>query len=524
MDAGRRNVGFEWRGARRSIWLAAAIWIIGGGDIAAQDTTLVRRTEQGILVDFQDVELRFVIVALAEAANLNVTYGELPSRRVTLRLRQAVPPAAIPALLRNLAQSNGLRFSEEGGLIRLEPMPSGTAAAADAGGPAAQEVRLYVHQLKHARAARMAATMQSIFGGTAGSVPDAPGLSQVPLSERLRGQAIQPVTDTGRAIVAPTAANASPGTALQAQLSGSIQIVPDETTNALLVRALPADWETLRAAIDAMDLRPLQTLIEVVIAELRTTDDSQIGVSASIERRNGATPPNTVGGELKSSVASDFILTMTQQGPNFTAEVALAALASRGNVRILSRPLLLAQNNQEARILVGEQRPFVQVFRSLPTDNAIRDQVVQYRDVATTLTIRPTINPDGYVNLQVLQEVSTATAATQFGAPIISTREASTFLFVKGGQTAVLGGLVSRQTDRVRTGIPFLSRIPLLGALFGSTTDKETTSELFLFLTPHVITSDADADRLRDALQRQGTDSTGIKPTERSIAAPVRRP
>jgi general secretion pathway protein D len=489
----------------------------------AQDTTQVQRTPQGILVDFQDTELRFVITALAEAANLNVSYGELPSRRITLRVRQPVPIAAIGALLRNLAQSNGLIYSEEGGLIRLVPA-GGDVQLRQGGDSATEPLQLYVHRLKHARAGRMAATMQSLFGTGGGTYTEVPGLSRQTLSERLRGESIQPFTaDTARpAITVPVAA----GTGLQAQLTGTIQIVPDETTNALLVRAIASDWEIIRAAIEAMDLRPLQVLIEVVIAEVRTTDESSIGVSAKVEAGNGATPPNTRTGELKSNVADDFVLSLSQRNTNFSVDVALAALASRGNVRILSRPLLLAQNNQEARILVGEQRPFVQVFRSLPTDGAIRDQVVQYRDVATTLTIRPTINPDGYVNLQVLQEVSTATDATQFGAPIISTREASTYLFVRGGQTAVLGGLVSRQTDRVRTGIPILSRIPWLGVLFGTTTDDVTTSELFLFLTPHVITTDEDADRLRDGLKRAGTDTLGVRPEERPVVPPppVRRP
>ena len=109
---------------------------------------------------------------------------------------------------------------------------------------------------------------------------------------------------------------------------------------------------------------------------------------------------------------------------------------------MLSRPLVLAENNLEARILVGSQRPFVQVFRSLPTDAAVRDQVVQYRDVGTSLSLLPTINPDGYVNLQVKQEVSAATAEQQFGAPVISTREASTHLFVKDGETVVMAGII----------------------------------------------------------------------------------
>jgi len=184
-------------------------------------------------------------------------------------------------------------------------------------------------------------------------------------------------------------------------------------------------------------------------------------------------------------------------------DVALSALSSSGEVRIISRPVLLAQNNQEARILIGSERPFVQVFRSLPTDAAVRDQVVQYRDVGTQLTLTPTINDDGYVNLQLAQQISNATSEVQFGAPVISTREASTHLFVRDGQTAVIGGLVDREEDHTRSGIPFLKDLPLIGGLFGSTTRSEVRSELFLFLTPHIVVSDEDVDRVREGVQRR---------------------
>lgn len=152
-------------------------------------------------------------------------------------------------------------------------------------------------------------------------------------------------------------------------------------------------------------------------------------------------------------------------------------------------------------MLVGAERPFVQVFRSLPTESAVRDQIVQYRNVGTQLTITPTINPDGYVNLNVLQEVSTATAETQFGAPVISTREAATQLFVRDGQSVVIGGLIDEQRDRSRSGIPLLKDIPILGYFFGTTRDRRIQSELFLFITPHIIANDEDVDRVRDAIQ-----------------------
>jgi len=205
---------------------------------------------------------------------------------------------------------------------------------------------------------------------------------------------------------------------------------------------------------------------------------------------------------IGSSPTADLILRLTTNAA-FDVNIALHALQSRGDVRILSRPVLLAQNNQEAKILVGSQRPFVQVFRSLPTEAVVRDQVVQYKDVGTSLTILPTINADGYVDLQLAQEVSTATTEVQFGAPVISTRETSTHLLVRNGQTAMLGGLVDRTQEASHSGLPFLAAIPLAGHLFGSAVASRSTTELFLFLTPYILETDSDVDKLREEVERQ---------------------
>lgn len=253
----------------------------------------------------------------------------------------------------------------------------------------------------------------------------------------------------------------------------------------------------VREAIEALDLRPLQVLIEVLIAEVRRSSNFDLGVSVEVPEQREPHTGAIIGGELIGAGTGDIALHVMKLG-GVSADVLLTALSARSDVSIVSRPVLLAQNNQEARILIGSERPFVQVFRALPTDAAVRDQVVQYRDVGTALTIRPTINYDGYVSLDVLQEVSTATNETQFGAPVISTREAATQLLVKNDQTVVIGGLIDRQRERGRSGVPLLKDIPLLGALFGSTQRADVHTELFVFLTPHIIEDDADAERLRN--------------------------
>jgi general secretion pathway protein D len=177
----------------------------------------------------------------------------------------------------------------------------------------------------------------------------------------------------------------------------------------------------------------------------------------------------------------------------------LSAAASRGDVTILSRPVLLAANNESAEIMVGSQRPFIQVQRALPTDAPLRDQVVQFKDVGTRLLVRPTISDDGYVTLRVSQEVNAATTEVAFDAPVISTRTIQTQLLVQDGHTAVLGGLADRQYDETRAGVPLLSSLPLIGGLFGSLVKHTTETELFVFLTPRVIRTDQDLDAASDA-------------------------
>jgi general secretion pathway protein D len=119
--------------------------------------------------------------------------------------------------------------------------------------------------------------------------------------------------------------------------------------------------------------------------------------------------------------------------------------------------------------------------------------------------VRPTINQDGYVSLLIQQEINQATSEVAFDAPVISTREAVTRVLVKDGQTIVLGGLRDRQRDLSSGGVPILSGIPLIGGLFGSSSRRTNETELYLFLTPRILRTDADADSVTaPRLQRGG--------------------
>jgi type II secretory pathway component GspD/PulD (secretin) len=473
-----------------------ALWAIGAGlfllsahppvRLTAQDTAAVRLANDSVSVRFVDADLRAVVQALGRYLPKPVLVGAIPVLRVSLETPTPVPRTGIAALLKGLVASQGLEFSEDSAFFQVAPKVSEPAPAAPYGRARdTAAVELFVIRLKHARAADVAATVNQLFGGGA-EFSGSSGLSGGTLSDELRRnvvspQGAQPAAASDRPAVRPSV------------LGGAVTLVPDELTNSLLIRASQGDYEVIRGAVDQLDIRPLQVLIEMLIVEARRDRRFSLGTSLLVPPQSIDKGDGTAGGSTTGASLGDLVIRLMHLG-HAQIDATLTAAASRGDVEIVSRPVLLASNNQEARILVGSQRPFVQVSRSLPTDTPSRDQVVQYRDVGTRLTVRPTINEDGYVSLLIQQEVNQATSEVAFDAPVISTREAVTQVLVRDGQTIVLGGLRDHQRDVTQGGVPFLSGLPIIGGLFGNATRQTTETELYLFLTPRILKTDADAD------------------------------
>jgi len=458
--------------------------LLAARPVAAQDTSRVRFTHDSISVRFVETDIRAVIQAIGQYLPKPVLVGPIQPVRVTLQTPGAVDRATLLSLLKGLVQSQNLEFTEDSAYYRIgvkatADRPSGRSTVSADSGP----MQLFVIRLRHARASDVAATVNQLFGGS-GAFSGQSGLSAGTLSDELRRNVVPP---------AGGQPSAGPAAARQSSLAGSVTIVPDELTNSLLIRASARDFDVIKDAVDQLDIRPLQVLIEVLIVEARQDRSFSFGTSffvpqQSIDKGNGTAGGNWIGAGL-----GDLVVQIMKLG-RANIDATVSAAASRGDVQIISRPVLLASNNQEARFLVGSQRPFVQVSRSLPTDTPTRDQVIQYRDVGTKLTVRPTINQDGYVSLLIQQEINQATSEVQFDAPVISTREAVTQVLVKNGQTIVIGGLRDQQKDATQGGVPILSGIPLIGGLFGHAERKATRTELYLFLTPRILKTDADAD------------------------------
>jgi general secretion pathway protein D len=451
--------------------------------------------QDSVVIRLVNTELRAAVQVMSQYLDRPLVFSGAGGPQVTIETPQPVHRSSVIRLLRGLLESQNYELVDDSAaaLYRARPKeaprPAQQPAPETLAARQAGSLELFVITLKHARATDVATTINALYGR---STPLADPRARIPtIGDELRANQIPPV-----GTAPPQAASG----ARPAALTGEIVIVPDGRANSLLIRSNRNDFELIRAVVQQVDIPALQVLIEAIVVEAQRDRGFSLStegkIGASDLNKNGATVSATAG----SAGLADFAIKVMGIG-GIDLEATIRVAASKGDVKILSRPVVLTENNNEAAIVVGSQRPFVQVARALPTDAPLRDQVVQYKEVGTKLTVRPTISSDGTVQLVVMQEVSSATGETQFDAPVISQRSVQTQLVVRDGQTVVLGGLTDKQHDVSSGGVPFLSSIPIIGGVFGRHNRRTTETELFVFLTPRVIRNEADAERLSKPLR-----------------------
>ena len=402
-------------------------------------------------------------------------------------------------------------------------------------------LRTYVYPLKHASAVELAATLGQVFGAAVATPPSrqrVQALEGRSLSSELTGfrrrdaQSRQERGQMAPPTVAPPApapaAVSESGQAAVQGLVGRTTIVPDQATNSLVIRTAPPNFSVLQETIDQLDIRPPQVLLEALIAEVTLDRANQYGINWQLFTQKGVSGDSTRGitvGVGPQQFGDTLLAGLQGLGIRLislaTVDVRtiLQALATRTNVRVLSTPRILALNNEEARILVGSEVPFVS--STLNSFNAVLNQVVQFRNVGTQLTVIPTVNTDGYVTFRVLQEVSALsqqTVAAAQNAPVITTREAETSAIVKTGHTVVIGGLIGETQQTTERGVPLLKDLPLLGFLFKNRSVSRERTEIAIFLTPYVVFTDEQADSL---LQSEREKLQGSKQQIDSVLGPV---
>ncbi|TMA63297.1 MAG: type II secretion system protein GspD [Deltaproteobacteria bacterium] len=303
-----------------------------------------------------------------------------------------------------------------------------------------------------------------------------------------------------------------------------VRIVADDVTNSLVVLATKRDYQLILDVVKRLDVVPRQVVLEVTIAEITLNKDLAFGVEYALAegRLNKAIPgdfqgnsdPNTVslfknrapGSAAPGAHSLGGLVGTASRLPTTGAFAVLSdrnhfnifinALQGRTNVKMLSTPHIVAADNREAHILVGQSIP---ILTSSSTSTGLTGTVgatinaVQYRDTGKILTILPQVNSKGLVNLQVRQEVSAVLAGPSglaFGntnSPAFSTREAETTVVVQDGDSVLIGGIIDDTITHTRTGIPFMMDIPVFGRLFRTETDNTDRTELIVLITPYVI-------------------------------------
>lgn len=379
----------------------------------------------------------------------------------------------------------------------------------DTGGQAAG---IYVYEVKHSKAVELAEQLSAAFGATNRSVFSqtdrmslAPGLDA---SERGTG------LGGGQQSRAQQRRQGQQQGALGGGFGGGndngVTITAIEENNALIVRATAGEWESIRRAIDRLDVMPLQVHIEAQIIEVKLSGNLRYGVSwffnNSIEdpglRAEARTMTGTqpIGGTIGPEGMSWLALR-----PSSLAVVDL--LDSVSDVRVLSAPSLMVRNNAEAELQAGRQIPVASTIISPITGGGTdtANTVVQFRQTGVNLRVRPRVSTNGMVFMEIVQEVSTpaAGAPTVGGNPSVDRRNLSTEVAVQSGETIMLAGLINDESITGSSGVPGLSRLPVIGALFGQQHQANDREEIVILITPTVIRDPSEARRLTDEYGRR---------------------
>ena len=319
---------------------------------------------------------------------------------------------------------------------------------------------------------------------------------------------------------------------------GEIGIVVDEPTNSLLIKAFHRDYRAILETIKKLDIYPKQVLIEVLLAEVTLDETNKFGIEWANFVSSHVTSSHAQGAALQSQppvqTTTDSLGNTTTSPLNpFTAPLAsygglryaivelggrlsaaIDLAASQDRLKVISSPQIIASNNKEAKIQVGQSQPILTNTYTTPgvtstTGAGVVEGTIEYKDIGIILSLTPRISDGGLVSLEISIEDSNVLASAALGnlpsIPAFTKKTAKTVLSVVEGETIVIGGLISESKEKITSGIPLLSKIPIIGGLFGFQSYETKRDELILLMTPHIIsnqsTSDAVTKEFKDKVE-----------------------
>ena len=362
--------------------------------------------------------------------------------------------------------------------------------------------QVYVYSVQNSKAKDVVNILNQIFlgGQSSGTVRSATVTKAAAPAPGQPAQPAQPAQPQAAAAVAM-------GPTGDSLVSDVTRIFADEIANTVIILATRGDYELIEETIKKIDTMPRQVVIEGLIAQVTLTDNLTMGLAWSLKTdlNFSLKPFNNdfnLSGSMGSNAPPPDATGLSNSGFSFVATDAsgivrarLEALATESRAKVLAAPHILVTDNREARIQVGQQVPLVTSSTNVTGTTDIQ-RTVQYKDIGIILKVKPQVNDSGLVSMEITQEVSSLGQPVTIGsdsAPTLNKTEASTNLVAQNGQTIIIGGLIRDDISKGTSGIPFLSRIPIIGWLFGDWSDVDQRTELVILLTPRVIRTQAEA-------------------------------
>ncbi len=362
-----------------------------------------------------------------------------------------------------------------------------------------ESIRTFVYHVENGEAKKLAEILKTLYPED--KTPRAPSAAAPPVQPPAR---------------APAPSRAETAESLPGEI-GAITVTAYEDINALIIKCSPRTYVSLLEVlkqIDVSDISVRQVVIEVLIAEITLRDSTDFGIQWLLE--SGAT---TTGFSDSSTPRTGWSTDPPE--PIFAALISgtidktfiqafITALASESRVNVLANPHVLALDNKAAEIKIGDEIPTATGLTQQPATGGgttlVSSGQIQYRTVGTILKVTPHITEAGNVNMDIVVEKSGVGQEVTLGTgtfPSFTTQTATTSAVVSTGQTLFIGGLISDSKSTTRRGLPVLSKIPVLGYLFGTTTDTVEKRELLVLVTPHVIENRREAEEITRGFQRR---------------------
>jgi type II secretory pathway component GspD/PulD (secretin) len=350
--------------------------------------------------------------------------------------------------------------------------------------------QVFVYSVHNGKAKDIASILQQTFQGARS--PATPGAGAA------AGQASPPAVSGMGGHASSSPPTSSGGQMLVAEFT---KFIPDEVTNSIIILSTPEEFLMIKAAIDKIDIIPRQVIIEGLIAQVTLTDNLSLGLAPWIR---GTIGKYSVGGGVGGAALSGVDVTQPAgTGLNLygiddvgNLKILITSLATDSRAKLLATPHILVSDNREAKIQVGQQVPLV-TSETYASTTVAPQRTIQYRDIGIILKVKPRVNEGGLVALELYQEVSTYETVKLFSNEsqiILNKNDATTSVVVQDGQTIVIGGLIREDTTKSSSGIPFLTKIPFIGWIFGNWTDNKQRTEIIILLTPRVVKDQTQAN------------------------------